>query len=141
LAASTDDSDNEMSNKLHALVVDDSRVTRTILSRVLTGLGIEVTTAPDGVEALSILEAPPAEFNLALVDWNMPRMDGLALVEAIRKDSRWAALKIMMVTTESEMERIVRALDAGANEYLMKPFTPEAVSEKLAILGLTSSSQ
>lgn len=121
---------------MRALVVDDSRAMRGLLVRLLRGLGFEVTEAPDGSAALDLVVHDASSFDLALVDWNMPIMGGLELVHAIRKEHRFDAMRIMMVTTENDIEHVVSALDAGANEYLMKPFTPEAVSEKLALLGL-----
>lgn len=120
---------------MRAIVVDDSRAIRAILGRMLTEIGFEVSEAQDGLVALAVL-AESGPFDLALVDWNMPEMDGLQLIQAIRADHRYDAMRIMMVTTETDMDRIVRALEVGANEYLMKPFTPAAVVEKLALLGL-----
>ncbi len=120
---------------MRAIVVDDSRAIRVILGKMLRQVGFEVSEAEDGNSAVATLgvEAP---FDLALVDWNMPGMDGLQLVQVIRADHRHDAMRIMMVTTENEIERVMRALEAGANEYLMKPFTADAVTEKLALLGL-----
>jgi two-component system chemotaxis response regulator CheY len=123
---------------MKALVVDDSRAIRVILGKMLRDAGFEVSEAADGRAALDIL-ATGRVFDVALVDWNMPGMDGLQLVQAVRSERKHDAVRIMMVTTENEVERIVRALDAGANEYLMKPFTNEALVEKLAILGLAEA--
>jgi len=120
---------------MKAIVVDDSRAIRAILGKMLEEIGFEVSEASDGRAALGVLAAGGV-FDLALVDWNMPEMDGLQLVRAVRADPRWADMRIMMVTTETELEKIVIALEAGANEYLMKPFTTKAVAEKLALLGL-----
>ena len=120
---------------MKAVVIDDSRAMRAILARMLRDIGFEVTEAEDGLAALEVLKGP-ALFDLALVDWNMPGMDGLQVVQALRADQRLNEMRIMMVTTETEIDRVVRALEAGANEYLMKPFTAEAVTEKLALLGL-----
>ena len=120
---------------MKALVVDDSRAIRVILGKMLKGIGFEVSEAEDGNAALGVLEKEKS-FDLALVDWNMPGMDGLQLVQAVRAKQEHDGIRIMMVTTENELERIVRALEAGANEYLMKPFTNSALMEKLAILGL-----
>jgi len=120
---------------MRAIVVDDSRAIRAILGRMLKEMGFEVLEAENGLVALSVL-AESGPFDLALVDWNMPEMDGLQLVQTVRADRRYDAMRIMMVTTETEIDRIVKALEVGANEYLMKPFTPAAVAEKLALLGL-----
>jgi two-component system chemotaxis response regulator CheY len=76
-----------------------------------------------------------APFDLALVDWNMPIMDGLEMLKQLRSEG-FADVKVMMVTTEAENDFILRALDAGADEYMMKPFDGEALSEKLALMGL-----
>lgn len=120
---------------MRALVVDDSAVIRTVLTRILAGLGFEVASAVNGKEALAKLASSDRP-DLTLVDWNMPEMNGYEFIRAVRSDERWRDMPIMMVTTETEMDQVVRALAAGANEYLMKPFTPEMVQEKLAILGI-----
>ncbi len=120
---------------MRVVVIDNSRAMRAILARMLRDIGFDVTEAEDGRAGLEILKADTA-FDLALVDWNMPGMDGLQVVQAMRANSSLDGMRIMMVTTETEIDRVVRALEAGANEYLMKPFTAEAVTEKLAILGL-----
>lgn len=120
---------------MRALVVDDSAVIRTVLTRILAGMGFEVVSAVNGKDALAKLEVVQRP-DLTLVDWNMPEMNGYEFIRAVRADGRWRDMPIMMVTTETEMEQVVRALAAGANEYLMKPFTPEMVQEKLAILGI-----
>jgi two-component system chemotaxis response regulator CheY len=120
---------------MRALVVDDSRAMRAILSRFLKDIGYEVVQAGNGQEALDLLAAT-ADVDVALVDWNMPVMDGLDFVAVCRKDSRLRKVTLMMVTTESEQSQIVRALAAGAHEYLIKPFTRDALVEKLDLLGL-----
>jgi len=117
-----------------ALVVDDSRAMRRILARYLQELGFEVVEAGSGVEALVL--APKLEgLRLLLLDWNMPEMDGRTLLQRLRDDPEFADLPIMMVTTESEMEQVEVALQAGASEYLMKPFDRQALLEKLLLLG------
>ena len=119
---------------MKALVVDDSRSMRAILSKQLKELGFQVAEAPGGVEALRILNEQGA-FDLVLLDWNMPEMDGRTLLEKLRAEPEFAELPIMMVTTESEMEQVEVALEAGASEYLMKPFDRQALAEKLLLLG------
>ncbi len=120
---------------LQALVIDDSRAMRSILRRIVTGLGFEALEAGDGAQALALLEAG-ATPTVCLVDWNMPVMDGLAFVSAVRARSEWRGITLVMVTTESEHGQIVRALAAGAHEYVIKPFTPDAIVGKLAMLGV-----
>jgi two-component system chemotaxis response regulator CheY len=119
---------------MRALIVDDSRFVRTILRGLLEEKGIECEEAADGHAGMERLQAGDP-FDLALVDWNMPVMDGLAMLKQVRAEG-FADLKVMMVTTEAENDFIVRALDAGADEYMMKPFDEEALNEKLAMIGL-----
>lgn len=123
---------------MKALVIDDSRTMRALLARTLTGLGFEVEQAPDGQAALDMLTAaaPNDLPDVCLVDWNMPVMNGLEFVTAVRATKPWRDICLMMVTTESEHSQIVRALAAGAHEYLIKPFPAEAIEEKLTLMGL-----
>jgi two-component system chemotaxis response regulator CheY len=118
-----------------ALVVDDSRAMRMVLRRIVSGLGFDVVEAGNGQEALDAVDAGPIP-DIALVDWNMPVMDGLEFVISVRARPELRGVTLMMVTTESEHGQIVRALAAGAHEYVLKPFTPDAIAEKLALLGL-----
>jgi two-component system chemotaxis response regulator CheY len=87
------------------------------------------------------MESAGHRFDVALIDWNMPVMNGLEFIQQVRDDPRYAALTLMMVTTESEQSQMVRALAAGAHEYLIKPFTPDAVAETLELLGLIDPAQ
>ncbi len=121
---------------MKAIVVDDSRATRIILKRALAKEGFEVVEAGDGRQAMDELKKTGA-IDLALVDWNMPVMTGYELICELRKRKEMDSMAIMMVTTESELCQVQRALDAGANEYVMKPFTPDVLREKLLLLGLT----
>jgi two-component system chemotaxis response regulator CheY len=120
---------------MRALVVDDSRAMRKIVGRILTDLGFEVVEAGDGQQGLDALADGPVP-QLACVDWNMPVMDGLTFITRVRAVPAWRDITLMMVTTESEHAQIVRALAAGAHEYLIKPFTAQAMAEKLELLGL-----
>ncbi len=120
---------------MRALVVDDSRAMRSILARTMSNLGFEVDTAGDGAEGLETVRRGPLP-DVVLIDWNMPVMDGLELINALRDNREWRGITLMMVTTESEHSQIVRALAAGAHEYVMKPFTVDAISDKLRVLGL-----
>jgi len=117
-----------------ALVVDDSRAMRSILSKILVKLGFEVLQAGDGKEALDVLAREAFTVELVLSDWNMPEMNGLEFVKAMRAEPRYAAVPVVMVTTETHIEQMVVALEAGANEYIMKPFTAEMVENKLRML-------
>jgi len=119
---------------MRALIVDDSRFVRCFLRGMLETMGIECEEAADGQAGIDRLEADPA-FDLALVDWNMPVMNGLEMLRLLRARG-FADMKVMMVTTEAENDFILCALEAGADEYLMKPFDEEALQEKLAMLGL-----
>jgi two-component system chemotaxis response regulator CheY len=119
-----------------AIVIDDSRAMRMILKRIVVKLGFETLEAGDGREALDLLAAAPEVPGLALIDWNMPNMNGLEFVSAARADPALREMTLVMVTTESEQSQIVRALAAGAHEYVIKPFTEGAMIEKLALLGL-----
>ena len=123
---------------MHALVVDDSRAMRSILARLMTGLGFEVSQAGDGAEALSVIEGGVRP-DVVLVDWNMPVMDGLTFIKTVRGREDLRDIALMMVTTESEQAQIVRALAAGAHEYVIKPFSDEVIAEKLALLGLVAA--
>jgi two-component system, chemotaxis family, chemotaxis protein CheY len=118
-----------------ALVVDDSRAVRLIIGKALREAGIEVVEAGDGREALQLMTEHP-DVELVLVDWNMPVMDGLEYVRAVRSQRDFDAVRIMMVTSEAEQDQVLRALEAGANEYLMKPFTKEVLIAKLSLMDI-----
>jgi two-component system chemotaxis response regulator CheY len=120
---------------MRAMVIDDSKATRMILARMLRGLGLEVAHAGNGREALDQLAGGAAP-ELFLVDWNMPEMSGIDFVRAVRNPPYDSAARIVMVTTETEMPQIVKALEAGADEYVMKPFTPDTILSKLRLVGL-----
>jgi two-component system chemotaxis response regulator CheY len=121
---------------MRAIVVDDSRSMRMILRKQLSSAGFEVVEAEQGRDALDKLRAMSQSIDVALVDWNMPVMTGLELVEAIRADGTLSRVRILMVTSESELIFVEKALQAGANEYLMKPFTMEGLLGKLELLGI-----
>jgi two-component system chemotaxis response regulator CheY len=119
---------------MRALIADDSSTMRAVLRMILRKRGFEVHEAKDGADAIRILEHL-GSVDLILVDWNMPEMNGFELLSSMRRDTRFANTKVMMVTTETALEQVARALEAGANEYIMKPITPEAVNDKLRMLG------
>lgn len=107
-----------------------------ILARILQGLGFEVSQAGNGREALDLLESTKLQVKLVLADWNMPEMDGLELVKRLRQKPEMDSTVVVMVTTESELDHMMSALEAGANEYVMKPFTQEILVEKLQLAGV-----
>lgn len=120
---------------MRALIVDDSRPIRRIESDILKELGFETADASHGKEALERLNSAPLP-DVVLVDWNMPEMDGLEFIRTVRGDTRFSGLVMLMVTTETETDQMLRALSAGADEYLMKPFQKECLIEKLRLLGV-----
>jgi two-component system chemotaxis response regulator CheY len=122
---------------MRALIVDDSSAMRAYLKMILKAGGFEVSDARNGQEALGVLRAAERP-DVVLLDWNMPEMDGFETLRALRAERRWDEIKVMMVTTETEMAEMARALDAGADEYVMKPFTREVIFDKLELLGLTA---
>jgi two-component system, chemotaxis family, chemotaxis protein CheY len=121
-----------------ALVVDDSRAMRMILSRTLRELGYEIREAGNGREALDVIAAEAGAVDLVLADWNMPEVNGLELVKRLRQDPALSSVAIVMVTTETELDQMTAALEAGANEYVMKPFTKDILAEKLRSVRLAS---
>ncbi len=120
---------------MKALVIDDSRVMRRIVGTILKDVGFEVIEAGDGQEALMRLEQHP-DVRLCCIDWNMPVMNGYEFIVAARKRPEYRDITLMMVTTEGEQQQIVRALAAGAHEYVIKPFTADDIVEKLRYLGM-----
>jgi two-component system chemotaxis response regulator CheY len=121
-----------------ALVIDDSRVIRMVLARTLKELGFTPVEAVDGREAITVMERDGTGIDLVMVDWNMPKVNGLDFVKYVRARPQFDDVQLVMVTTETELDQMVRALEAGANEYVMKPFTAEAVQDKLRLLGVVS---
>jgi two-component system chemotaxis response regulator CheY len=119
-----------------ALVVDDSRAVRMILAKTLRELGYEVREAGNGKEALELIEKDNAGVTLVLADWNMPEMNGLELLKQLRQKPELVSTAVVMVTTETEVDQMATALEAGANEYIMKPFTKEILVEKLQLAGV-----
>jgi len=120
---------------MRVLVIDDSRAMLAILSKILGEVGMQVVTASNGRDGLRRLEEDQ-EIGLAMVDWNLPEMSGFELVCKVRSRPEFNRVKLIMVTTETEQENIHKALEAGADEYVMKPFTKETIIEKLDLLGI-----
>ena len=119
---------------MRVLIIDDSRAMRSILRLAMKSLAPEIVEAANGQEGLERL-ADRGPFDLVLVDWNMPVMNGLEFVTAVRANPDYTAVRIVMVTTEVEMSQVSKALAAGAEEYVMKPFTTEILHDKLSMLG------
>jgi two-component system chemotaxis response regulator CheY len=123
----------EFSGVKLCLVVDDSRVVRKVARRILEDLGFEVAEAGDGVEALAwVRTAMP---DLVLLDWNMPAMNGLEFLRQLRREPGGEAPRVVFCSVENDLDRIREALDAGADEYIMKPFDGDIVASKLALAG------
>ncbi|HXG49767.1 MAG TPA: response regulator [Methylomirabilota bacterium] len=120
------------------LVIDDSKAMRGFLCHLAKEWAFTTVEAADGREALDTLirNDPKDPFDLALVDWDMPRMNGLEFIQFVRRNRDYDDLKLLMVTTNNTEEKVARALEAGANDFLMKPVTKESLEEKLLILGL-----
>lgn len=116
---------------MKVLVVDDSLVVRTIIEKTVQQMGYEAVHAGNGQEALDILAQQAADVELVLLDWNMPVMDGHDTVLNIKKNKAYDHLCIIMISTESEDEKIDQVLAAGANDYLAKPFSQEELSAKI----------
>ena len=119
---------------MRALVIDDSAVTRGIIKQILNSMGFEVFEAGDGREGLDRVRDLD-RLDLILLDWNMPRMDGIQFLRLLRTQAALAGLPVMMVSSNNEPENIAASLDAGANEYIMKPFTQDVMRAKLELLG------
>jgi two-component system chemotaxis response regulator CheY len=120
---------------MRALVIDDSRAMRCIVGNILKGLGFDVLDAGHGREGLERLASAP-DVGLAVVDWNMPEMNGIEFVAAVRSRREYDEMRIVMVTTETDVGRMTEALERGANEYVMKPFTRDILLQKLEQLGM-----
>ncbi|WP_260704971.1 response regulator [Edaphobacter flagellatus] len=124
---------------MRVLIVDDSSFVREYLRHLLDGMGMACEEAADGSAALEVLAAQrDREFDLMLLDVNMPVMNGLECVKALRQARLQPEMKVMMVTTEADNSFILRALDNGADEFLMKPFTQESLREKMMLLGFAA---
>ena len=116
------------------LVVDDSKVVRAVARKILETLNFDVDEAEDGKQALdSCMSSMP---DAILLDWNMPVMNGIEFLRALRQMNGGAAPKVVMCTTESSVESIKEALGAGANEYIMKPFDSDIIQSKFSLVGL-----
>jgi two-component system chemotaxis response regulator CheY len=117
------------------LIIDDSKAMRTFLQHLVRELACEPAEAEDGFQALEMLQAGSG-FEVALVDWEMPGMNGLDFVRTVRRDRAHDRVKLMMVTTQNSMDHVAQALAAGATDFLMKPVSRESLQEKLLVLGV-----
>ena len=117
-----------------ALLVDDSRSVRLICRRVVEGLGFEVLDAENGAVALDLIRSND-DIDVVLLDWNMPVMDGMTFLKTLRAQPSESQPIVVMVTTENEVSRIMEAIQEGANEYVMKPFTEDIIRGKLEETG------
>ena len=119
------------------LVVDDSSTMRRIIKNTLARLGYkDILEGEDGLVGWNVLDANP-DVGMLITDWNMPEMNGLDLVKKVRADERFTDLPIIMVTTEGGKAEVITALKAGVNNYIVKPFTPQVLKEKLsAVMGV-----
>jgi len=119
------------------LIVDDSRIMRRIISGAVGVLGYDFLEAGDGEIALSVLEKEVDDVGLVTLDWNMPNMDGLETLKAIKANPRFAHLPVLVITTEAEKERMIAAIQAGAKNYMCKPFTqPDLTTKIMECLGI-----
>jgi two-component system chemotaxis response regulator CheY len=121
---------------MKAMVIDDSRAMRTILRGILRQIGFGVAEAADGQAALEQLKGQPG-VDVVLVDGHMPAMDGPTFVRALRSDAGLSGAKVLMCSSESEVSGIASALEVGANDYIIKPFTKDALVQKLEVLGIS----
>jgi len=124
---------------MKALIVDDAKVVRVALGRIMNQLGFESIEAADGLQAIEQMEAHP-DVDVVMLDWNMPVMNGYDFLITMRGMSQFASSpKVVMVTTETSMPSMLKALAAGADEYVMKPFDKDMIAGKLNIVGLECS--
>ena len=125
---------------MRALVVDDSKASRSIVARALRDLKFECDEAANGAEAIERLTFGPRP-DVVTVNWHMPVMDGIELVRRLREHPRHRDLRLLMISTESDRTRIDSALAAGADDFVSKPFTPDALARKLVGLGVCSATE
>lgn len=122
---------------MRILIIDDSSTMRRILASYAHEHGLETSQAADGVEALDVLEHDDS-YDAAMIDWDMPRMDGLTLLKEIRSRPEWDGIKTVMVTAQSDINCVAAALAAGADDYLMKPLDETMFIDKLRLVGLVA---
>ncbi len=119
---------------MKVLIVDDSPPVRKIIGKMLRDFRLEFLEAENGKEALKVLNQHP-DIQLVLLDWHMPKMDGIEFLKSIEGKKKEQNFKVIMVTTENTESHIENAMEEGADEYIMKPFTREILEEKLSLMG------
>lgn len=122
---------------IKVLIIDDSRAMRRLLAAFVSPHAREVVEAEDGMQGVEKLRMG-APFDLALVDWDMPVMNGLEFVKTARSDPAFSGMKIMMITAQNSMDKVMEALEKGADDFLMKPMTEDMLLDKLRMLGLVN---
>lgn len=116
--------------KMNILVVDDFATMRRIVRNILKQLGYEnILEADDGTSALEVLKREKIQFIIS--DWNMPQMSGIELLKTVRATEEWRDLPFLMVTAEGQKENVIEAVKNRVNNYILKPFTPETLMEKI----------
>jgi two-component system, chemotaxis family, chemotaxis protein CheY len=116
---------------MRVLSVDDSKLVRLYVRNAADVLGFEYLEAANGKEALEVLEREGGKIDLVLLDWHMPEMDGMTLLKMLKNDDRYRDIAVTMVTTEIERDNVLMAIEAGAKNYVMKPFTQEKLISKI----------
>ncbi|UCG11924.1 MAG: response regulator [Deltaproteobacteria bacterium] len=116
---------------MRIMSVDDSKATRQFIKSAIDVLGFEFLEAGDGEEGLEVLEREKGDVDLILLDWNMPIMDGMEMLKTLKSNDFLKGIPVTMVTTETERHRVVEAIDQGAKNYLMKPFSQEELIGKI----------
>lgn len=120
-----------MDLKKKILAVDDSAIIRKIIRGTIESLRYDLLEASDGMEALDILEKNSSDIKMILLDWNMPGMNGIDFLKAVKSHKFYKHIPIIMITTESEKESIIKAIQAGVSNYLLKPFKAEELTKKI----------
>ena len=120
---------------MKAIVIDDTRSMRSVLRHILEEMNFDVVEAGNGQEALDLL-SEHGQMDIALVDWNMPVMDGITFIQTINRDDRYAGMKLMMVTTESGYDKLKIAREHGVTHYITKPFNPDAIRDAIDVMWL-----
>jgi two-component system, chemotaxis family, chemotaxis protein CheY len=119
-----------MDVKMNVLIVDDFSTMRRIVKNILRQLGFEnILEADDGMNALDVLRSQKVDFIIS--DWNMPRLSGMELLKAVRTSDEWKDLPFLMVTAEGQKENVIEAVKAKVSNYIVKPFTPDTLAEKI----------